>query len=245
VTGQTLFVSDLHLSPRHPESTAWFTDFLQGEARLASALYILGDLFDYWIGDDAVELLQQTGVVEALRSYSEAQPNLYFMAGNRDFLVGPDFIRMTGCTLLRDETIIELNNERVLLMHGDSLCTADAEHQQFRKLVLDPQWQRTFLALPVQKRHELAMDAREQSALHKSLTSMEIMDVTSSAVSTVMRNHKVRRLIHGHTHRPAIHLMDIDGQPHERIVLGAWFDGPSVLRFTNGHYQLEPEPQNH
>jgi len=242
VTAPTLFISDLHLSPKRPRSTKWFIDFLEREALGASALYILGDLFDYWIGDDAIDLLDQSDVASALRRYSRAQNNLYFMAGNRDFLVGAAFAEMTGCALLSDETLIELFGEPVLLMHGDSLCTADVEHQQFRKMVHDPEWQRSFLALPAERRFELALDARNQSDLHKSMTSMEVMDVTESAVQAVLRKHKVTRLIHGHTHRPAIHSLQIDGQPGTRIVLGDWYDGPSVLHAAHAQYRLIPEP---
>jgi len=242
VTAPTLFISDLHLSPKRPQSTKWFTDFLEREALDARALYILGDLFDYWIGDDAIDLLGQSTAVAALSRYSKEQSNLYFMAGNRDFLVGPAFAEMTGCTLLSDETLVDLNEEAVLLMHGDSLCTADLEHQRFRKMVLDPEWQRSFLALPAEQRFALALDARNQSDLHKSMTSMEIMDVTESAVQAVLRKHKVTRLIHGHTHRPAKHSLQIDGQPGSRIVLGDWYSGPSLLRVAHDEYRLIPDP---
>ena len=242
MTAPTLFISDLHLSPKRPRAVRWFTEFLETDARDAAALYILGDLFDYWIGDDAIELLDQSPVVAALHAYGKVQTKLYFLPGNRDFLVGQDFADLTGCTLVQDETVVDLYGEPTLLMHGDSLCTGDIEHQKFRQMVLDPKWQQDFLALPVQKRFDLAVDARAQSDLHKSLMKMEIMDVTPAEVTAVMRKHKVRRLIHGHTHRPGYHEVALDQGTGERIVLGDWYNGSSVLRAQNHELVLIPDP---
>lgn len=238
MTAPTLFISDLHLSAERPAAIGWFTRFLETDAADAAALYILGDLFDYWIGDDAIDLLDQTSIIEALRTYSAAHDNVFFLPGNRDFLVGETFTELTGCVLLTDETVVELQGEPALLMHGDSLCTDDIEHQNFRRLVLDPEWQRTFLGLPLQKRYEMALDARAQSDLHKSLTTMEIMDVTPAAVAEVMLKHNVRRLIHGHTHRPAVHQVALPDRTGERIVLGDWYSGVSVLKMGPSDYEL-------
>ena len=201
-------------------------------------MYILGDLFDFWIGDDAADAIGQTQVIQQLHQYSKQQDDLYLLRGNRDFLLGQTFAEQSGCQLLPDETIISLNGEKVLLMHGDSLCTDDAPHQAFRQMVLDPDWQQRFLALPLHQRLQLATDARSQSELHKSLTSMEIMDVNPEAVLSTMERYRISRLIHGHTHRQAIHSLQLDGRVGERIVLGDWYTQSSVLVAENGRYLL-------
>ena len=234
----TLFISDLHLSPRRPHITELFFDLLQGEAREAEALYILGDLFEYWIGDDAAEHLGYTPVIRQLRALSDTGIPVYFMRGNRDFLVGPRFASQTGCELLADPSVIDLYGERVLLMHGDFLCTDDTEHQKFRLTVDDPGWQRDFLAKPVEARMEMAQEAREHSREHKDNLTMEIMDVNDEAVRRAFEDHDVRLMIHGHTHRPAIH----DGSASRRIVLGDWYEQSSILRCRPGEQELSPDP---
>jgi UDP-2,3-diacylglucosamine hydrolase len=234
----TLFVSDLHLAPKRPHSSELFFQMLRGEARRADALYVLGDLFEYWIGDDAADTLGYTPVIRQLRKLTESGVPLYFMRGNRDFLAGRGFAAATGCEILPDPTTVDLYGERVLLMHGDSLCTDDVEHQKFREMVDDPDWQREFLRKPVETRMEMAESARSQSNEHKSSLSMEIMDVNRDAVRRTFGHHGVRLLIHGHTHRPAFH----DDGDTRRIVLGDWYEQSSILRCRPGVQELDPAP---
>lgn len=237
----TLFISDLHLTPRRPRIVELFFRMLQGEAGRSDALYILGDLFEYWIGDDAAETLGYASVVQHIRALSDSGVPVYFMRGNRDFLVGRQFADDAGCRILADPTVIDLYGEPVLLMHGDFLCTDDVEHQRFRSMVDDPGWQRGFLSQPVEARMQMAENAREQSKEHKNSVAMEIMDVNPAAVRRTFDEHGVRLLIHGHTHRPAIH---DDGEPQgtRRIVLGDWYEQSSVLRCSPGRQELDPAP---
>ncbi|HSH43608.1 MAG TPA: UDP-2,3-diacylglucosamine diphosphatase [Arenicellales bacterium] len=233
----TLFISDLHLSPARPAIAASFFELLQNEARQADALYILGDLFEYWIGDDAAERLGYAPVIEQLRALADSGVPLWFMRGNRDFLVGDRFAAATGCGLLADPTVVDLYGEPVLLTHGDFLCTDDVEHQQFRKTVDDPDWQRGFLDKPVEARMQMAEEARAESGRHKDSVSMEIMDVNPDAVRRAFETHDVRLMIHGHTHRPAIHDDPVAGT--RRIVLGDWYEQSSVLRCEPGEQVLD------
>lgn len=237
----TLFISDLHLTPRRPRIVELFFRMLQGEAGRSDALYILGDLFEYWIGDDAAETLGYASVVQHIRALSDSGVPVYFMRGNRDFLVGRQFADDAGCRILADPTVIDLYGEPVLLMHGDFLCTDDVEHQRFRAMVDDPGWQRGFLSQPVEARMQMAENVREQSKEHKNSVAMEIMDVNPAAVRQTFDEHGVRLLIHGHTHRPAIH---DDGEPQgtRRIVLGDWYEQSSVLRCSPGRQELDPAP---
>lgn len=237
----TLFVSDLHLTPRRPQIGELFFDLLRGEAGEADALYILGDLFEYWIGDDAADALGYAPVVEQLRRVSDAGVPVYFMRGNRDFLVGKDFETATGCRVLADPTVIDLYGEPVLLMHGDYLCTDDVAHQQFRATVDDPEWRREFLSRPVTERMQMARDAREKSHEHKDSITMEIMDVNPGAVRRAFDEHGVGLMIHGHTHRPAVHQGGERGS-RRRIVLGDWYEHSSILRCTPGKQELDPNP---
>ncbi|MBS0583440.1 MAG: UDP-2,3-diacylglucosamine diphosphatase [Proteobacteria bacterium] len=225
----TLFISDLHLDPRRPHIVDLYTELLAGEARRADALYVLGDLFEAWIGDDDDAELPAR-VAAATRALREAGVPVYFMRGNRDFLLGEDYAARAGMTLLADPAVIELDGERVLLTHGDTLCTDDADYQKFRTLVRDPRWQRQFLAKPLAERRAFAAQARGESRKHTSAAKPEIMDVNQDAVAAAMRAHGVRKLIHGHTHRPATHHFDLDGHTAERIVLGDWYEQDSVLR---------------
>jgi UDP-2,3-diacylglucosamine hydrolase len=236
----TLFISDLHLTPRRPHITELFFDILRGEAREAEALYILGDLFEYWIGDDAADTLGYSAVIQHIGELAEAGVPVYFMRGNRDFLVGERFADDTGCEILDDPTVVDLYDEPALLMHGDSLCTDDLAHQKFRATVGDRAWQRSFLDKPVAERMQMAEAARAQSREHKDSVSMEIMDVNQRAVRKAFDEYGVRLLIHGHTHRPAIH----DGRPDgtRRIVLGDWYEQSSVLRCSPGGQRLDPPP---
>lgn len=235
----TLFISDLHLCTERPAITELFLNFLKTEARQARALYILGDLFEYWIGDDAIEVDGYTPIVAGLRGLSTSGVPIYVMHGNRDFVMGEGFERASGSTLLPDPTLIDLYGVPTLLMHGDSLCTRDTEYMAFRKMTRDPQWLRATLAKPLAERQALARHIRETSKKSTAAKTMEIMDVTPSEVESVMREHGVHRLIHGHTHRPAQHAFTLDGVQACRTVLGDWYEQGSVLRATRTEQVLE------
>jgi len=224
----TLFISDLHLDDARPQITDLFVRFLADEARGANALYILGDLFESWIGDDDDAPLP-TRVAQALRALRDNGVPIWFMHGNRDFLLGTDYAARAGITLLSDPTVLDLHGERTLLMHGDTLFTDDFEYQKFRTLVRNPAWQQQFLAKPLAERRAFAAQARGESRKQTAMKAAEIMDVNQEAVESVMLAHGVRRLIHGHTHRPATHRFDLDGKAAERIVLGDWYEQSSVL----------------
>jgi UDP-2,3-diacylglucosamine hydrolase len=224
----TLFISDLHLDEARPQIVDLFTAFLATDARNADALYILGDLFESWIGDDDDSALGKRVATATLALRDSGVP-VYFMHGNRDFLLGPDYAARAGMTLLPDPTIIELGGERILLMHGDTLCTDDVDYQKFRTLVRDPQWQAQFVAKSLAERRAFAAQARGESSKQTAMKPAEIMDVNPNAVDAAMRKHGVQRLIHGHTHRPATHRLNLDGNVTERIVLGDWYEQTSVL----------------
>jgi len=224
----TLFISDLHLDDERPFITELFEQFLRGEAREAQALYILGDLFESWIGDDDDASLAQR-VQDALAELSRSGVATYFMAGNRDFLVGPRFAQRSGVTLLDDPARIDLAGVPTLLMHGDTLCTDDAAYQAFRRQVREPAWQAEFLAKPLAERREMARQLRAQSEREKAAKEMAIMDVNPEAVAAALREHGYPRLIHGHTHRPAWHNHEVDGRVCERWVLPDWYEGGGYL----------------
>ncbi|MEO6697106.1 MAG: UDP-2,3-diacylglucosamine diphosphatase [Gammaproteobacteria bacterium] len=223
-----LFISDLHLSAERPAMTELFLNFVGGEARRAQALYILGDLFEVWLGDDDNPPEHQR-IIAALRALSDSGTQVYVMHGNRDFLLGETFASASGCRLLPEACIIDLAGTSTLLMHGDTLCTDDTDYQQFRQMVRNPQWQQQFLSLPLAERQRLAQGMRAESRLQTSKKSDAIMDVNQQAVAQTMLNHKILRLIHGHTHRPAVHDFQINGQPAQRIVLGDWYEQGSAL----------------
>jgi UDP-2,3-diacylglucosamine hydrolase len=230
----TLFVSDLHLDPSRPDITALFLQFLREEAAHADALYILGDLFEAWVGDD-VAGEPAAGVREALRALVDAGVPVYFMRGNRDFLVGQRFAAETGARLLPDPAVVPLYGEPTLVMHGDLLCTADTAYQGFRAQVRDPAWQARFLAQPLPAREAFAAQARAASKEHQRDVGAggamdQITDVAPDAVASTLARYGVRRLIHGHTHRPAIHALDAGGRSAQRVVLGDWYTQGSVLR---------------
>jgi UDP-2,3-diacylglucosamine hydrolase len=235
---KTLFISDLHLDAQHPEITAQFLQFLDGEAREAAALYILGDLFEVWIGDDDPDPDKQR-VIAALKALTASGVPCYVMHGNRDFLLGERFCNESGCRLLEDPTIINLHGERVLAMHGDTLCTDDHSYQKLRAMVRDPGWQEMFLALSHGQRRMLAEQARAGSKAHIAQAMSEIMDVNSQAVLAAMRAAGVKLLLHGHTHRPDVHRFELDGTPAARIVLGDWHEQGSVLRWDEGGFALQ------
>ncbi len=236
----TLFISDLHLSAERPRLIEQFIRLTRNEARKAEALYILGDLFEAWLGDDAV-LPEMTTAIEALKTLTESGIPVYVMAGNRDFLMGEGFAAMSGVKLIDDPTIIDLYGTPTLLMHGDTLCTDDVIYQQVRTQVRDPAWIAAALAMSIEERIATAKKMRTQSQAHTQNTAEEIMDVNADAVAEALRQHGVTRLIHGHTHRPAIHSLKVNGQPATRIVLGDWYQQASLLHCNESGCELVSE----
>lgn len=224
-----LFVSDLHLDASRPAATTCFLRFLAGEARQVDALYILGDLFEAWTGDDATGPHERS-VMQALSAYTTSGRRCYLLPGNRDFLVGTRFSERTGVTILDDEAVVDLAGRQVLLMHGDTLCTDDRAYQRYRRLVHRRWLQALYLALPAAFRRGIANFARRRSQASNATKPAAIMDVNPQAVAAVLRRHGVRWLIHGHTHRPDIHVLDLDGREGRRFVLGDWYEQGSVLR---------------
>ncbi|EMX2779406.1 TPA: UDP-2,3-diacylglucosamine diphosphatase [Klebsiella variicola] len=233
----TLFIADLHLQTEEPAITAGFLRFLQGEARQADALYILGDLFEAWIGDDDPNPLHQQ-IATAIKAVVDAGVPCYFIHGNRDFLVGQRFARQSGMLLLAEEERLDLYGREVLIMHGDTLCTDDPGYLAFRAKVHTPWIQRLFLALPLLIRRRIAARMRADSKAANSSKSMDIMDVNPQAVVDVMERHHVQWLIHGHTHRPAVHELQANGQPAWRVVLGAWHSEGSMVKVTPDDVEL-------
>lgn len=216
-----LLISDLHLEEERPDITRAFLHFLDTRARHAEALYILGDFFEVWIGDDAMTPFQQ-GITQALRRLSDSGTRIYLMHGNRDFLLGKAFCREAGCTLLGDPHVLTLNGEKTLLMHGDSLCTLDIGYQKMRRLLRNPLSLFILRNLPLDTRHRLARKLRSESRSQTRMKASDIVDVTPEEVQRVMARYGVKTLIHGHTHRPDVHALQVDGQPAKRIVLGDW-----------------------
>jgi UDP-2,3-diacylglucosamine hydrolase len=237
-----LFVSDVHLDASAPQATEQFLEFLAREAARAEALYILGDLFEAWVGDDDAEPDNER-VCRALRTLTSSGVACFVLHGNRDFLLGQGFSARSGCRLLSDPVITELDTEPVLLTHGDALCTDDHAYQELRSIVRARAWQERFLALPRSRRELLANEARAGSRRHTARTVPQIMDVNPGAVTAALRAAQVRRMIHGHTHRPGVHTLDVDGQPAQRIVLGAWYEQGSYLHYQRGDYQLRSLPR--
>jgi UDP-2,3-diacylglucosamine hydrolase len=235
----TLFISDLHLDDARPAITDLFLRFLDDEARHAQALYILGDLFEAWIGDDDdAALVDRVGA--ALRRVADAGVALFFIRGNRDFLLGHDFAARCGMTVLPDPCVVTLADSPTLLLHGDLLCTDDQAYLAFRRQVRDLAWQQTFLAQPLERRRAFARQARAASQEAQSAQSLEIGDATREAVESAFRRFGVRRMIHGHTHRPAVHDGEVDGVECRRIVLGDWYEQGSVLRLdASGEFALD------
>lgn len=232
-----LFTSDLHLDSSRPESISRFLAFVYDEALKSDGIFILGDLFEAWIGDDDTDPPMKP-VIEALAALHKAHVPCRIMHGNHDFLIGRRFCMATGCGLLGDYETIDLYGERVLLTHGDLLCTDDKRYMQLRAMVRDPAWQREFLGKPVAERRAIADEIRNISLDESAEKSEEIMDVNPAAVEAAMREFDVRRLLHGHTHRPAVHALSIDGAPAERIVLGAWHEHGHVLEWDADGYRV-------
>ena len=222
------FISDLHLEQNRPEITALFLQLLQSLSHKSNVLYILGDFFESWVGDDDDSIFH-TSIIQALSEASNAGLKIYMMHGNRDFLLGEHFMQLTGATLLPDPSVIDLYGHAVLLMHGDSLCTQDKKYLAFRKQSREPAYQAAFLSKPLVERHAIATQLRAASREHTATSADHIMDVTPDEVIRVMKHHQVHHLIHGHTHRPKIHDVQLDTVAANRYVLGAWHDAGSIL----------------
>jgi len=224
-----LFISDLHLCTDRPKINRVFFEFLRGPAREAQSLYILGDLFEYWAGDDDLSDPFNASVAAALSEYARAGPVLRFMHGNRDFLLNGEFARACGGHLIDDPHSVNLFGTPTLLMHGDTMCTDDLDYQKFRVQVRNPNWQKGFLALPLEQRKKQIEAVRQTSESEKTRKAPEIMDVNQGAVEATLRKHGYPRLIHGHTHRPARHEHRVDGRICERWVLTDWYESGGVL----------------
>ncbi|HKN09636.1 MAG TPA: UDP-2,3-diacylglucosamine diphosphatase, partial [Pseudomonadota bacterium] len=224
-----LFISDLHLAPERPELVAAFHAFVSGRARGATALYVLGDLFDVWLGDDQLREPLAAGVAAALRALSASGTPVYLQRGNRDFLLGERFARAAGATLLPDAIVHDLHGKPTLIMHGDQLCTDDVDYQRLRAFWQNPANRRRVSRLPYAVRRAIARLLRAGSRRLTSSKPEEIMDVNAGAVAAAMSEHHVARLIHGHTHRPARHELSIDGRTCERYVLADWYKAGSYL----------------
>ena len=233
----TLFISDLHLDDARPHIVADFERFCAGAARAADALYVLGDLFEAYIGDDD-DCALNARVATALRGVADAGVPIHYISGNRDFLLGETYARRCGMDILDDGSVTSLHGTPTLILHGDVLCSDDAAYLAFRQQVRDPAWQAAFLARPLAERRAFAVQARDASRAHTSSTDMTIMDVNQHAVEAALREAGVARMIHGHTHRPAVHDFMLDGKPAQRIVLGDWYEQGSVLRVDRDSAEL-------
>jgi UDP-2,3-diacylglucosamine hydrolase len=233
-----LFISDLHLSPDNPELTLLACDFLSTQSDGLEELYILGDIFNTWLGDDLIpEALLP--FVAKLQQLSRNGVNIYLMVGNRDFMLGKDFARMTGGRLLNDPTLIEIAGHRILLMHGDSLCIDDVSYQRYRRWVRNPFLQWCFLKLPLSFRQRISDKIKQKSRQQKQHKTPMIMDVNPAEVLQVMHEHQVRLIIHGHTHRPFIHEIELGaGTRAHRVVLGDWQDKVSFLKIEDQQLML-------
>jgi len=229
LSGATLFISDLHLCASRPAINDAFMAFLQNTASKAAALYILGDLFEYWAGDDDVEDAFHQQIIGGFKTLSDSGVQVFLMHGNRDFLIAEGFCRMTGATLIADPTTIVLYGKKALLSHGDALCIDDAAYQQFRTQVRDEKWQAEFLSQPLELRRKQIEAIRARSEQEKTQKSLEIMDVNAEAVNTLLHTHQPDLLIHGHTHRPNRHTIKLDGRLITRWVLGDWYEQGSYL----------------
>lgn len=236
---RTWFISDLHLDAGQPEITSQFMTLLKKCDDSVDDLYILGDLFELWIGDDDDSPFHAE-IIAGLKRVTERGTRIHIMHGNRDFLLGKQFMRQTGCNLLPEEIKINLYGSQILLMHGDKLCTADAAYQRARKFAFNPVLQKIFLMLPLSLRKKIAARARAASRKHTSSTEFSIMDTAQDEVENTMRLHQVTTLIHGHTHKPNIHTFVSNDKKHTRIVLPAWHDGGSVLEWReDGTYSMQ------
>jgi len=235
----TFFISDLHLEEDLPELTELFVHFMREQAPAADAIYILGDLFEAWVGDDDERAGTQL-FIDELHTLSNTGTPLYVMPGNRDFLFSDGFEKRTGCQLLTDPTVIDLYGIPTLLMHGDSLCTDDIKHQESRVMLRSDDWKSRFLQQPLNDRIQQAKEYRSMSRQHLKDAPDAIMDVNTDAVIDAMQQHNVLQLIHGHTHRPGIHSLTVNQQAAKRIVLGDWGQTGSVLHCNKTGCALKP-----
>ena len=226
----TAFISDLHISQAQPEIGEQFIDFLGHNALKYNALYILGDLFEYWLGDDDINP-HLNKIKKALKDYTQSGIPAYFIHGNRDFLIGKRFSTETGIKILSDPTIIQLNYEDVLISHGDLFCTDDVSYQATRKLTRDPKWQNMMLNKSIEDRKFFALEARLKSKNHMKDLADNITDVNQTEIANTFKKFNLKTIIHGHTHRPAIHNLNIQNTDHQRIVLGDWYDQGSCLEW--------------
>ncbi len=238
----TLFISDLHLEPGRPEIGEQFLAFLTGPAREANALYILGDLFEAWIGDDDPNPYYGQ-MKSAIRELTDSGVPVFFMHGNRDFMIGKQFAAETGVRLLDDPHSIELHGENVLLSHGDAMCTDDVEYQTVRAMTRNPDWQAMMLSKSIEERVAFAVQAREQSLARGESMTEEIADVNQEAVEQTLRDSGADILLHGHTHRPAVHPFHVDDRPVHRIVLGDWYEQGSMVVWDEDGPRLEELPR--
>ncbi|MDH3614355.1 MAG: UDP-2,3-diacylglucosamine diphosphatase [Gammaproteobacteria bacterium] len=238
----TLFISDLHLEADRPDIGEQFLKFLKTDASEADDLYILGDLFEAWVGDDDPNTHYFT-IKRALRKLVDGGIPVYFMHGNRDFMIGGGFANETGVKILKDPCKVSMYGQKVLLSHGDKLCTDDVQYQKIRKMTRDPEWQATMRAKPLKDRLRMAAEARRQSLEQTLNLSMNIMDVNQKAVAEVIRKNNVDVLLHGHTHRPGVHTVDLGNRKAKRIVLGDWYTQGSVVRWDSRGPKLEKIPR--
>jgi UDP-2,3-diacylglucosamine hydrolase len=238
----TLFISDLHLEAERPDIADQFLKFLTKDASEADDLYILGDLFEAWVGDDDPSTHYFT-IKRALRKLVDSGIPVYFMHGNRDFMIGSQFANETGVQILKDPYRVNMYGQKALLSHGDALCTDDVQYQRIRKMRRDPDWQATMRAKPLKDRLRMAEEARRQSLEQTLNLSMEITDVNQDAVIDVIRKNNVDVLLHGHTHRPAVHTIDLGRRKAQRIVLGDWYTNGSVVRWDSRGPRLEEMPR--
>jgi len=233
-----LFISDLHLDPARPEAIEAFKELLATEAREAERLYILGDLFEAWIGDDDDTPLADE-VAAALQDLHQHGTSCYFINGNRDFLLNRPFATRAGMHLLPEIALVDLGGKRTALMHGDLLCTDDTDYMRLRKIVNNKLFQSLFQALPLGTRRKIAEAARARSMASHGDKPEYIMDVAAATVERVFRTYEITQMIHGHTHRPDVHEFTIDDQPMRRIVLGDWYEQASVLRWNEDDFSLD------
>lgn len=237
----TWFISDLHLDLARPANIQQFLELLKQLRSEADALYILGDLFEYWVGDDILDTHQGEvllPIIDAIKALSDSGVDVPFIHGNRDFLIGESFAERTGCKLLPEQLVIDLNGTPTLIMHGDTLCTDDHEYQKARGMMRSVEWQQQLLRLSIPERIQKAQEYRKLSAQTTASQQEEILDTNQQAVIDVMREQGVTQLIHGHTHRPAVHQFELDGKMATRIVLGDWYDQSSYLRVDSSSLKL-------
>ena len=237
----TYFIADLHLAQNRPDITACFLRFLKYDAVHAQTLYILGDLFESWIGDDDDSSYLKT-IAKALTTLSTFGTKIYYIHGNRDFLLGDKFAKKSSMTLLPEVDFIDLYGQEVVIMHGDTLCTRDIAYQAFRKKSRSWWWQAMIKSLPLFIRKKIAADYRKKSAAATATKSQEIMDVTAEEVVNCLESYQSQLLIHGHTHRPAVHDITANGKKAKRIVLGDWYEQGAWLKVTPESIELLNKP---